>query len=193
MKRRSLSLMLPRALPPEHRALLAGDLGTGATGRFGGYASLFGKADLAGDVVMPGAFAASLKRRGTGGVKLLYQHDPCEPIGRWLSLFEDGTGLRAEGEIHAGIVRGREVSSLIRAGILDGLSIGFRAVRAEKDPRTGLRRLLEIDLWEISLVTFPMQPGARLSASASLPRAGQSRPGSLAGTIRRAARRIAPA
>jgi uncharacterized protein len=133
-------------------------------GVFSGYASLFGVPDLTGDVVLPGAFRGSIERRGAGGIKLLYQHDPGEPLGLWLSLAEDDSGLKVVGRIHAEIERGRDVISLIEAGILDGLSIGFRTVRARTDAKTGMRRVAEIDLWEISVVTFPMLPGARIGA-----------------------------
>lgn len=134
-----------------------------ADGVFTGYASLFGVPDLVGDMVMPGAFRASLARRGTEGVKLLYQHDAGRPIGRWIEIAEDERGLRVTGRIHGEVAAGREVRSLVLAGILDGLSIGFRTLKARSDPRAGLRRLAEVDLWEISVVTFPMLPGARIA------------------------------
>ena len=133
-----------------------------AEGTFSGYASIFGKADLGGDLVEPGAFAGSLAARGAGGVKMLFQHDPAEPIGVWLELVEDGVGLFARGRLMPEVARAREVLSLMRAGALDGLSIGFRTVKGRTDPRTGIRRLAEIDLWEVSVVTFPMLPEARV-------------------------------
>ncbi|MGU3417967.1 HK97 family phage prohead protease [Methylobacterium sp. D54C] len=136
-------------------------------GHFSGYASLFGVPDLGRDVVVPGAFAASLARRGAAGVRLLFQHDPAEPIGRWLALREDGRGLFAEGALNLAVQRAREVDALMRGGGLDGLSIGFRTLRARKGAG-GERRLQQVDLWEISLVTFPLQPGARASP-ASIP------------------------
>ena len=132
---------------------------------FSGYASLFGVADLSGDVVAPGAFRVSLQRRGAAGVRMLWQHDPAEPIGRWLSIEEDGKGLRVVGELNREVARARELSALIREGALDGLSIGFRADRATRGARGG-RRLVSVDLWEISLVTFPMLPQARVQAAA---------------------------
>ena len=135
-----------------------------ADGTFSGYASLFGEVDLGRDVVMPGAFRDSLAARGARGVKLLFQHDPNEPIGVWLDLAEDGKGLRARGRLMPEVTRGREVLSLMRAGALDGLSIGFRTVTGRSDPKSGVRRLHKIDLWEISVVTFPMLPEARVSA-----------------------------
>ena len=133
-------------------------------GSFEGYASLFHKEDLARDVVMPGAFRDSLQRRGAQGIKLLFQHDPNQPIGVWIDLAEDAKGLYAKGRLMAEVSRGREVLSLMRAGALDGLSIGFRTVKGVRDPRSGLRRLEAIDLWEISVVTFPMLPDARVTA-----------------------------
>ena len=156
-------------------------------GRFRGYATLFGKADLAGDIIEPGAFKETLARRGVGGVKLLYQHDPREPIGAWISLAEDHYGLAVEGRLSADTARAREVKSLMREGILDGLSIGFRTVRSREDPVRGVRRLLEIDLWEISIVTFPMLPEARLRAAKSAVHPHASEEWRLAAALRRGA------
>jgi uncharacterized protein len=132
-------------------------------GAFEGYASLFRIADLGKDVVEPGAFRDSLARRGPGGVKLLWQHDPTEPIGRWIELHEDSRGLHVRGRLSLAVARAREIHALMRDGAIDGLSIGFRSERARTDPRTGLRRLEKVDLWEISLVTFPMLPQARVA------------------------------
>ncbi|MCJ2048088.1 HK97 family phage prohead protease [Methylobacterium sp. J-078] len=132
-------------------------------GHFTGYASLFGVPDLGRDVVAPGAFAASLAARGAAGIRMLWQHDPAEPVGRWLTLREDSRGLRVAGQLNLAVQRARELDALLRAGSLDGLSIGFRTVRAQPQ-RGGLRRLEAIDLWEISLVTFPLQAGARIAA-----------------------------
>ena len=133
-------------------------------GSFSGYASLFGTVDLGRDVIEPGAFAASLKRRGAGDVRMLYQHDPDQPIGRWLSIREDQRGLHVEGKLSLGVARAREVHELMKSGALDGLSIGFQTVRARSEAKAGVRRILSADLWEISVVTFPMQPGARVTA-----------------------------
>jgi uncharacterized protein len=134
------------------------------TGLFEGYASLFGVADLSRDVVEPGAFRQSLARRGASGVKLLWQHDPATPIGRWLSLVEDEKGLRVRGRLTLSVARARELHALMRDGAVDGLSIGFRTERSRADPGSGRRHLLKVDLWEVSLVTFPMLPQARVSA-----------------------------
>ncbi|MEO1198089.1 MAG: HK97 family phage prohead protease [Pseudomonadota bacterium] len=144
-----------------------------ATGVFSGYASVFGVADLSGDVVLPGAFADSLAKRSASDVKLLFQHDPTEPIGVWTSLREDDHGLYAEGRLTTGVARAREVLSLMKAGALDGLSIGFATVTAETDPTTGHRLISAADLWEISIVTFPMLPEARVSAVKASVRPGR--------------------
>ena len=132
-------------------------------GTFEGYASLFDTEDLGHDVIAPGAFRESLARRGAAGIKMLFQHDPAEPIGVWTSLNEDGRGLYARGRLMPEVARAREVLALMRAGALDGLSIGFRAVQGRRDTRTGVRRLLKVDLWEISVVTFPLLPEARVA------------------------------
>jgi HK97 family phage prohead protease len=101
--------------------------------------------------------------RGPGGIKLLFQHNPSEPIGVWDQLTEDARGLYVRGRLMLDVARAREVLSIMRAGALDGLSIGFRAIRGRRDARTGIRRLEKVDLWEISVVTFPLLPEARIA------------------------------
>jgi HK97 family phage prohead protease len=134
-----------------------------ANGTVEGYASLFGVVDLGRDRVERGAFAGSLFRRGSRGIRFLFQHDPAEPIGAWSSIVEDSRGLRVAGRLNLAVARAREVHALLRQGGLEGLSIGFRAVRSAREAG-GVRRLVEIDLWEVSVVTFPMLPDARISA-----------------------------
>ena len=127
-----------------------------------GYASLFETRDHAGDIVQKGAYAASLAKAAAKGgqVKMLWQHDPCQPIGLWQDLREDHRGLWVKGVILADVARGRDVAALVAAGAIDGLSIGYRSLRSAPEGKG--RRLIELDLWEISLVTFPMLPEARL-------------------------------
>jgi uncharacterized protein len=132
-------------------------------GTFEGYASLFGVVDLGKDMVEAGAFKDSMARRGAAGVKLLWSHDPGAPIGHWDIIREDLLGLKVRGRLNLDVARAREVHSLMKSGAIDGLSIGFKTVEARRDPRSGIRRLQKIDLWEISLVTFPMLPQARVS------------------------------
>jgi HK97 family phage prohead protease len=134
-------------------------------GAIEGYASLFGEVDQARDMVMPGAFTQTLKARGLRKIPMLFQHDPSEPVGVWLELAEDWRGLRARGRLIPDVMRARELLSLIRAGAIDGLSIGYRTVRGQIDPKSRVRKLYQVDLWEISIVTFPLLNGARVSAA----------------------------
>lgn len=133
------------------------------TGVFVGYASLFGVRDAAGDRVMPGAFADSLKKRPAADIRMLFQHDPAEPVGTWLEMIENERGLYVRGRLDPRVQRGCELLALLESGGLDGLSIGFRTLRAAREKSTHTRQLLTVDLWEVSLVTFPMLPGARVS------------------------------
>jgi HK97 family phage prohead protease len=100
---------------------------------------------------------------------MLFQHDPSEPIGVWLELTEDFRGLYARGRLIPEVVRARELHALLKAGTADGLSIGFRTVNGRLDPKTRVRKLYAIDLWEISIVTFPLLPGARVRAVKNAP------------------------
>lgn len=141
------------------------------TGVFEGYASLFGKRDQQGDVVVAGAFAQSLKVKGAEDIRMLFQHNPSEPVGTWIDVVERTRGLWVRGRLNLKVQRGRELLALLESGGLDGLSIGFKTVRARNDRMQGTRQLLNIDLWEISLVTFPMLDGARVSTVKSAARA----------------------
>lgn len=132
-------------------------------GEFTGYAAVFNNEDLGRDVIVPNAFTKSLQRRPAGKVKMFRQHDPQEPIGVWLDLVEDKKGLRAKGKLILDTVKGRETHALMRAGALDGLSIGFRTVKDRFDRAKGIRFLEEVDVPEISIVTFPLNPRATVS------------------------------
>lgn len=154
-------------------------------GVFEGYASLFDLPDLSQDVVRRGAFTDSLARRGTGNIRMLWQHDPGQPIGTWSTIREDARGLFVRGRLNLAVARAREVHALMRDGAIDGLSIGYRVQRAGKDRRRGQRILEKLDLWEISVVTFPMLPAARVSQI----KGGSDR---LAAAIRRAADKLFP-
>ncbi|MBE9475500.1 MAG: HK97 family phage prohead protease [Proteobacteria bacterium] len=128
-----------------------------------GYASVFGQADQSGDVVQTGAYKACLQKLAAEGrsVKMLWQHDPTKPIGVWDEIHEDGNGLFVKGRLLPEIQGGSEALALIKAGAIDGLSIGYRTLKAEKSIKQG-RLLHELELWEVSLVTFPMLPQARV-------------------------------
>lgn len=134
------------------------------SGRFSGYASIFGNKDLGNDVVEKGAFAKSLRNKSTKSVKMLYQHKTDEPIGVYKKLEEDDKGLYVEGQLAMGTQRGKEVYELMKMGAIDGLSIGYKvdAKGYDYDERGKRRKLKEVDLMEISAVTFPMNPKARV-------------------------------
>lgn len=135
-----------------------------------GYASVFGACDQGGDIVAKGAYGRSLGELTAKGrsVKMLWQHDPAEPIGIWDEVREDGRGLYVKGRLLMDVARAREAAALIEAGAIDGLSIGYRTVKAAKDDK-GRRLLSELELWEVSLVTFPMLPEARVGAKGDTP------------------------
>jgi len=135
-------------------------------GMFSGYGSIFGNKDLGNDVVVEGAFAKSIGKKGAKAVKMLYQHRQDEPIGVFDEIIEDQRGLKVKGRLAMGTQRGREVYELMKMGALDGLSIGYRVdpKGAEYDDKGKRRYLKSVDLMEISAVTFPMNPRARVQA-----------------------------
>ena len=127
--------------------------------RFAGYAAIFDRPDRGGDVVRPGAFGRSLRRRARA-VPLLWQHDPARPVGRVEYLREDRRGLRVIARLSGGAA-GLEASAMIEAGKVAGLSFGYRVRRSSGEAP---RELIDVDLVEISLVKVPMQPRARVHA-----------------------------
>jgi HK97 family phage prohead protease len=149
-----------------------------------GWAAIYDEVDLNRDVIAPGAFRKSIAAAGAGGVKLLYQHASEKPIGRWRSFEEREKGLYAIGEIYLSTQTAREAAELIKAEIIDGLSIGFHPTRAQR--ANGGRRIIEAHLWEVSIVTFPMAPKARLVRASSAPKSNSIE--AFAETVREAAR-----
>ncbi len=150
-----MKVALPRSLK------LAGEAGT-----FSGYGSVFGVEDSYGEIVAPGAFTASLaeiKQQGRS-VPILWQHDPGTPIGKWTNLKQDATGLSVEGQLLVeDVAQAREAQALMKAGVVSGLSIGFYARASSFDEVTGVRTLTQVDLVEVSVVTFPANAEARVS------------------------------
>ncbi|WP_313031722.1 HK97 family phage prohead protease [Brucella sp.] len=133
-------------------------------GTFTGYGSVNGNVDSYGERVMPGAFAGSLakhKREGTN-VLMLWQHNPNEPIGIWEDLTEDAKGLWGKGRLIMEVQKAREVHALMKANAIGGLSIGYREIKATPDGN--VRNLEELDLREISPVSFPANRRARIEA-----------------------------
>lgn len=133
-------------------------------GMFEGYGSVFNNTDLGNDVIRTGAFKKSLKKRGPKGVKLLYQHKSDMPIGVFDEIKEDQHGLKVKGRLALKTQAGRDAFELMKMGALDGLSIGFKPnpKAVHYDKRTKKRVIEEVELMEISLVTFPMNPEARV-------------------------------
>lgn len=125
-------------------------------GEFEGYASIFNIKDQGGDIVMPGAFAESLMARPAARVKMLWQHERDGPIGVWSIAREDARGLYVKGKLILAVEKGREAHELMKAGAIDGLSIGYRTIEDTWDRDQDARKLIKVDLKEISVVTFPM-------------------------------------
>lgn len=156
-------------------------------GTFTGYGSVFNVVDQAGDVVPPRAFIESLERKRP---KLLWQHDTRKPIGVWVDAHEDERGLYVKGRLLSDVQLGREAIALLRAGAIDGLSIGFETMESEwisaeqhqtkygcgpmgyvGESNDQVRVLKTIDLWEVSLVTFPCCASATVDFVKHAPRA----------------------
>ncbi|RZI46576.1 HK97 family phage prohead protease [Candidatus Finniella inopinata] len=137
-------------------------------GTFTGYASVFGMVYLHQEVVAPGAFNQSLKKwsQRQQMPKMLWQHDPKIPIGVWLDIQEDPYGLYVKGKLLLDVRHGREAYALLKSGIVDGLSIGYEVVKAQRQSK---QRVLEtIELFEVSLVTFAANPAAKVTAYKNL-------------------------
>lgn len=128
--------------------------------RFAGYAALFDRPDRSGDIVRKGAFARAVAR-GPKGLPLLWQHEAGKPIGRIDYLAEDARGLRVIGRLSGRSGAAQEAAALLGDGAVSGLSFGYR-VRGAREGKN--RELTDLELVEVSLVTFPMQPGARVLA-----------------------------
>ena len=133
-----------------------------ADGRFAGYASVFDNTDSQRDVMRRGAFAKSLKARSYP-VQLLWQHQWESPIGVIDTIFEDQHGLYVEGKLLLEVARAKEAHALLKAGAMRGLSIGYSVKRARRNIDTGARELLEVELWEVSVVTHPANAAAQVT------------------------------
>lgn len=138
---------------------------TGDDGTVEGYGSVFGVRDNYDDVIASGAFLSSLSGHKAAGTMpaMLWQHDGSQPIGIWTEMVEDAKGLRIKGRLALGTAQGKEAHELLKMGALNGLSIGFISKQWAYDRETEVRTLTEIDLWEVSLVTFPANEKARIT------------------------------
>jgi HK97 family phage prohead protease len=134
---------------------------SGDAGMFTGRASVYGVEDFHGDVVMPGAFADTIRDHG-GVIKVLNQHDPCDPIGT--ALLEDAElALMASGSLVLELQSAKDAYVRLQNKLVDGISIGYSVPDGGASFEGGVRKLNKIDLWEISLVTFPANDYARVT------------------------------
>lgn len=131
-------------------------------GHFAGYASVFDVPDSQRDIIARGAFERSLAEK-RGSIRLLWQHKQDEPIGLFSHIFEDSKGLYVEGMLILSSARGKEAHSLLKSGAIDGLSIGFVPVKFHYETKNNFRMITDLDLFEISLVTFPANENARVT------------------------------
>lgn len=130
-----------------------------------GYGSVFGDLDSYYDIVAKGAFKRTLKEAKSAGrmPAMLWQHNSDQPIGVWTDMFEDDKGLVVKGQL-ADTQQGRDAHTLLKMGALSGLSIGYRTQKYKMDNESGIRTLQDVDLFEVSPVTFPALDSARISA-----------------------------
>nr|WP_297526963.1 HK97 family phage prohead protease [uncultured Roseateles sp.] len=138
----------------------------GDDGAIEGFGSMFGVRDSYDDIIVPGAFKLSLAEHKAAGTMpaMLWQHDSSEPIGVWTEMVEDDKGLRVKGQLALATARGKEAHALLKMGALSGLSIGFRSIPGTaKYVEDGVRILSQLELWEVSLVTFPANGKARVT------------------------------
>lgn len=137
-------------------------------GKVVGYASIYNNVDYGGDVVLPGAFEAALS--SSARPKMLWQHDPSQVIGVWEKMTDTAKGLKIEGRIIKGIQKAEEALILMKEKAIDGLSIGYRAkeFEFEKTAKGLVRKLKAVDLFEVSVVTFPMNPKALVTDAKQL-------------------------
>ena len=137
-----------------------------AEGVVEGYGSVFNLMDQGADIMLPGAFKASLTdwKRKKSLIPMLWQHDPSMPIGVWPDVVEDDRGLKCAGELILAVPQATIARTLLQKKAIKGLSIGYRTIDYEIDRTTGVRRLKKVELWEISLVTFPMLPEAQVTS-----------------------------
>lgn len=139
-------------------------------GSFEGYGSVFGVKDSYDEIVAAGAFAESLAaHKATGTLPaLLWQHRSGEPCGIYTSMAEDSIGLKVSGQLALKTVRGAEAYELLKMKAISGLSIGFATREDSYDRLTGIRTLKKVDLYEVSLVTFPANDTARVQGVKSI-------------------------
>lgn len=137
------------------------------SGEFEGYGSTFGgEPDSYGDIIAEGAYTKSLADHASKGTmpKMFWQHDPSQPIGKWLEASEDSKGLMMKGRLNMGVQKGQEAYALLKEGDIDGLSIGYRIKQYQKNEDDGTWLLQELDLQEVSVVSIGANENATISS-----------------------------
>jgi Escherichia/Staphylococcus phage prohead protease len=147
-------------------SVVAFSSGVTASGMFQGYAAVFSDVDSTGDVFLPGAFSKCLREKGASGIRMLWQHgrNSPDPVGEWTHIKEDVHGLFVEGQLYMELAGAKERLTLLRTGAVSGLSVHVSVPPggAARDDKAGVRKLKEVDLWEISPVTWPANPRAKI-------------------------------
>lgn len=135
-------------------------------GSFEGYAAVFNNIDTGYDLMEKGSFTKTLAEKSPNQIKLLYQHDRYKPIGVIKEIKEDRKGLWIKGKLNVNTTLGAEVRSNMQEGVLDSLSIGYRATdyQYKEIGKNTIRVLKAVDLWEVSVVTFPANPKATVQS-----------------------------
>jgi HK97 family phage prohead protease len=136
------------------------------SGEFQGYASVFNTVDADGDVIVPGAFKQTIQEHQERGTmpKMLWQHDFREIVGKFTEMSEDENGLMVTGHFITDVAKGREAYALMKAGVLDSMSVGFNIVDAGPGESRSMGRVIQnVDLWEVSLVTWGANPDAKVT------------------------------
>jgi len=154
----------------EHKKVVFEVKSVSDTGTFEGYGSVYDVVDQGDDIVSKGAFTESLQGLSQKGrlPALLWQHDASQPIGVYTKMIEDENGLYVEGQLALKTQRGAEAYELMKMGAISGLSIGFMTKEDSYDTKSGIRTITKGDLWEVSVVTFPMNDQARIDAVKSI-------------------------
>jgi HK97 family phage prohead protease len=131
-----------------------------------GYGSVFSVIDTYADIMAKGSFVKSLNEHKSAGTMpaMLWQHDSDKPIGVWTEMIEDEKGLKVKGKLALDTEKGKEAHTLLKMGALNGLSIGFISREWTYDAKTDIRTLTDVDLWEVSLVTFPANKKSRITS-----------------------------
>ena len=155
----------------ETRSCVLSIKAVGDDGAIEGYASVFGVLDTWDDIIQAGAFEATIKAHKAAGTMpaMLWQHDSDDPIGMWTEMSEDANGLKIKGKLCLDTTCGKEAHALVKMGAITGLSVGFITKSYEYDTETDVRTITEVDLWEVSLVTFPANTKARVTSVKSVP------------------------